>query len=339
MSANKTIVLVGDSHTWGQGAEDAFVFYPPVQAGDLRPLPFHVPCYANLLRKRMNELSGSACHEASALQGGILKVEGRIRLEPCFCLERGHIRLEAAGNLLRLFFQYGPDGAEGKISIDGEQAGVINTYDWHNGINNYKIWTYDKLEDKLHDIRIFLEEPTGNNPGNAAEGCLKFHRLESYSGPCRVINSGIGSCDSGKYLEKYWESYVLQYKPDIVVVEAFSINDWLQAITLKKYRENLEMLFKSIRDHGARPLLLTVSPILGTQVNRAGIGFDEYIHASRQAAAGMKVQIADANRAMKEIIEKDKNEESLFSDAWHVNKAGNSIYYECIARELALITT
>lgn len=332
-----SIVLVGDSHTWGQGAEEQTIFFPPIQAGDLRPIPFHVPSFANLLRKQLNELTGSECFEISALQGGNANINGIINLQAMLCLQKGYMKMNIKGSFLRLFFKCGRDGTVGRIEIDGDKAGVIDTYDTDNGINNYKMITFDGLEDTFHEVGIFLEEPMGNNTGNKVLGFVKFYRMEAYSGPSRIINSGVGSCDSGKYLQEYWESQVLRYKPRIVVVEAFSINDWLQNVQVDKYKENLEMMINSIHNNGAEAILVTVSPIMGSQENLSGIRYEEYIDASRQIAEKMKVKVADANRRMKEVIKRSKDEKGLFSDNWHVNEAGYILYYQCIAEEMGLL--
>ncbi len=44
-----TVVFVGDSHTWGEGADGWLTaLTPPAVAGELRRIPDHIPCFAKL---------------------------------------------------------------------------------------------------------------------------------------------------------------------------------------------------------------------------------------------------------------------------------------------------
>ena len=61
----KFIICTGDSHTWGQGPAGLLEHFtdPEVQAGELRPSPFDVPFYVNLVRDEVNRRTGSSAYE------------------------------------------------------------------------------------------------------------------------------------------------------------------------------------------------------------------------------------------------------------------------------------
>ena len=119
-------------------------------------------------------------------------------------------------------------------------------------------------------------------------------------------------------------------RPDLVVVEPCSINDWIEGLGPDESRRRTCETFARISALGARALLLTVSPIAGEQI-RNGFNYGDYIAASREAASACGVPIADANAKMTKLLAGLNPSEArklLYSDDWHVNALGHRLYAE-----------
>jgi hypothetical protein len=155
---------------------------------------------------------------------------------------------------------------------------------------------------------------------------LHLYRAELYSGGYAVINSGVGSCTTTRFIEQFYESYVKRFDPFIIVAEAHTINDWLNRVTPSDVNANLRHILCGCPK--AKAVLLTVSPIGGdTALPWNDIDYREYVTESRCAAKEAGVPIADANI----LIGTDK-----FTDMWHVNEEGHRIYFETIIRALEI---
>lgn len=158
----------------------------------------------------------------------------------------------------------------------------------------------------------------------------ELYRIESYFGGAAVLNGGVGSCPQGQYLDSFWGSRVEAARPDLVVVEPCSINDWIEGLGPDESRRRTCETFARISALGARALLLTVSPIAGEQI-RNGFNYGDYIAASREAASACGVPIADANAKMTKLLAGLNPSEArklLYSDDWHVNALGHRLYAE-----------
>lgn len=149
---------------------------------------------------------------------------------------------------------------------------------------------------------------------------LYLYRYELYGGSCAVINAGVGSCTTTRYLSQFYENYVRTINPSVIVAEAHTINDWLNRISLSDVNGNLKNILTGCS--GARAILVTVSPIGGeTALPFNELEYDLYIKESRRAAEEADAKTADANK----IMGTDK-----FTDNWHVNEAGHRVYFKTI---------
>lgn len=276
----KFIVCTGDSHTWGQGPAGLLEHFtdPDVQPGELRPSPFDVPFYVNLLRDEVNRRTGSTAFEEEPR----MMVEGNYHT--------GHT-CDAA----RFVFRF-------------------------DGHNNYKVATVidgvsrspliDARTDENGELIITVPEP------------MYLYRTEYYSGGYAVINAGVGSCTTRRYLDQFYRDYVELFDPCCIVAEAHSINDWLNHIPLEEVKANLTKILADCKN--AHPILVTVQPIAGeTTAPFSDIDYGEYIRVSRETAAENGFTLVDANRAIGN---------AHFSDNWHPDEEGHAIYFREIMK-------
>ncbi len=150
------------------------------------------------------------------------------------------------------------------------------------------------------------------------------------------INYGFGCKTTTEYLEQYFVQTVERYKPQILVVE-FAINDWLVdpvspvEVTVQRFKENLDEIIDRANVMETLVILLSVSPILGTQFS-GGHYYGDYIEAMRQLAVRRKeIIFADANKTMTLMLDEGKiTEDELFFDDWHVSQKGHDIYAKCL---------
>lgn len=322
----KTIVCIGDSHTWGQGAGRFWANYnPPVMAGDHRQASFDPPYYVNLLRNYINGYTHSKCGEINKEKSSLIRIDGESCESPFISITSGKLVSKIEGSMFRLQFKCGTKGSKAEIILDGTSIGEICTFSGYDDPIDYKLWKYDGYPDREHILEIRL---IGN-------GQLDLYRIDYYSGSHAVINSGVGSCDSGKYISDYWQHYVEEYRPHLLIMEGFSINDWIRGTSLEMYYGYLKSMFDMVKAWGGKSMLLTVSPILGNQIFTNGCPeYTEYIKASVFAAQKANVPIADAFKKMSDLIPEGFSEDNisqmLFEDIWHVNCLGHNVYFECI---------
>lgn len=156
----------------------------------------------------------------------------------------------------------------------------------------------------------------------------------------RVINSGVGSTATKKYYAIYWQSMVLAHKPDVVIIMS-AINDWLydRDVSLDDYRKLLSQMINDVHAQDGEVVMVTESPILGTQFSEEHF-YDDYIAVCRQVAlANPRVRLADANQRMKDWLTQgdyQANTELLYEDNWHVSQLGQSIYLKAITDAIGL---
>ena len=278
----KFIICTGDSHTWGQGPAGLLEHFtdPEVQAGELRPSPFDVPFYVNLVRDEVNRRTGSSAYEE----------------EPRTVIE-GEYRTGRVCDAARYVFRF-------------------------DGHNNYKVASVidggsrspliDARTDGNGELVITVPEP------------MHLYRAEYYSGDYAVINSGVGSCTTRRYLEQVYDSYVKLFEPCCIVAEAHSINDWLNHIPLDEVKANLAKILTGCPD--VYPVLMTVQPIDGpTAEPFSKIDYEEYIRVSRESAEENGFCLVDGNRAIGH---------AHFSDNWHPDEEGHAIYAREIMKAL-----
>jgi len=144
------------------------------------------------------------------------------------------------------------------------------------------------------------------------------------SGKYRVINSGIGSCPTFKYLDEYWDGYVVSYDPEIIVIQPHTINDWLTGEGPDIYRNHLERYIGAALKITEKIILTTVSPVLGEQTvpGNPGALYADYIDQIYIVGKSRGIKIADVYPKL--------SDPSYFSDIWHVNIKGHKIYADTI---------
>ena len=317
------ILCTGDSHTWGQGAAEIMEeMTPPAVAGDLRLTSFRAGSYVNQVRRFAENMTGSRSYEWTAIQ--IAKLADAAFAAPCARLNDNPLVLKFSGSLLRVEYMLGETPCQWELMIDGAQkdGGLLPAADCENSFRLSHI----HLAEGTHTLSI-----------RAAKGILPLFRIESYAGDVAVINGGIGSCPTQLYLERYFNSHVATVKPDVVLAEAHTINDWLSGISPATYTGRLEALLRACQRLGARVYLMTVSPIGGSQTWEDGLPYSDYVEASRKAASCAGVSICDANRLLSHCIEgmSGKDVETwLLRDRWHPNDRGHAIYAELLCQLL-----
>jgi lysophospholipase L1-like esterase len=158
-----------------------------------------------------------------------------------------------------------------------------------------------------------------------------------------ALNFGFGCSSTRKYLAQYWQQAVERFKPDILVI-TFAINDWLvdpvspDDVSLEEFKKNINEMIDRAKALGTIPVLLTVSPIRGTQYSN-GHYYQDYIEGIRSISALRgDVLLADANKDMTEYIRENGRESNndIFFDDWHVNQKGHQIYFEALKKTLSI---
>ena len=310
------ILCTGDSHTWGQGAEGLYEEYNPTWVGgELRLGSFRTGTYVNRLRNMVNGATGSSVQEWLAAE--LAPEKGLEFVAPCAVVGAEGVTVQATGALIRVECAMSGEESEVEILIDGETVHEENLCA-EDTYNAYRIATLH-TDERQHALTV-----------RAKAGKVRLFRIESYSGPCAVINSGIGSCPVQTMREKFWNDYVRAVRPYVMLMEAHTINDWLTKDTPEMYRDHLMGMIEDARALGAEPMVVTVAPIGGDQRLEGLTGdYDEYVEASREAARQCGVKLCDANRMMKQMslgLTEEQMKGLILADNWHVNDRGQAVY-------------
>ena len=317
------ILCTGDSHTWGQGAARVLdAFDPPVVCGELRPVDFDTGSYVNQLRRMVETATGSQSFQWIAQD--LAQQAGCRYTAPCAVLEQD-FQLTFRGALLRIVLGPQQEAVCWQLSLDGYTRDL--SYSPAQSSNDFRI------------LNLHLPEGTHTLILRKHSGPLHLYRIESYTGPAAVINCGIGSCPTFRYHREYWQDYVVSLKPDIVLAEAHTINDWLSGDSPETYRKNLSGLLADFQSLGAKTVLMTVAPIGGVQKLPQTAGkYDAYVTASRLAAGDSGAILCDANAVMQRMLDGMTSEQGfsyLLNDNWHPNDRGHGIYAALLAQALS----
>ena len=312
----RTIVIAGDSHTWGQGSGGEMAMGFPLAPGELRPMGFQSPSYVNLLREKLEAATGSGSKEYG---GAVLASLAGVPLEGESALVKAGAGLTLPkADLYRVVFQgrEGPSLAE--LQVNGEPYASLSL-------------TMPRSAYMYRFSPVFCGPDGGELELRCKEGDLLVYRIEAYSGPFAVINSGLGSCPLSRYLQpEIWEPWVASWRPAAVVMEGNTINDWLAQETPEEYEKLLEKEIAMVRALGACPFLHTVAPILGPQAQpHSPVFYPDLVEAARKAARRLQVPLADTNKEMEHCLAPLAPEDraaALFSDPWHPNPQGHAIY-------------
>lgn len=315
----KTVAVIGDSHTWGEGVGAERAFVPPVCCGDLRAVPFGYPNYVNLLRDAINAESGSSCKEYE-WDGGL-------------AVEAGAPLMLAGGfTLARVFFCAERELSEAVLTAQGCQPLTVTLQSdsaaWNTCV-------------RVAHIRIPHDgEADGLTVACGAGKRVSVQRVEMYRGEYAVVNCGIGSCPVGRYADEYFDRYIAPLSPHAVLFEGNTINDWLQTPAPDAYGVDLGRMLEAQRGLTSRILWHTVTPIGGNQINGRGIAYDDYVDAMRRVAAARAVETVDCNARMNAILAAMPEEERtpyFFADPWHPNGTGHRLYADMILPALGAI--
>ncbi len=309
----KTIAVIGDSHTWGEGVGAERNFVPPVCCGDLRAVPFGYPSYVNLLRENVNRETGSSCLEYE-WDGG-LPVEAGTPLA-----------LAGRFTLARVFFCAEGAAAEAVIAATEGEGAVTFSVPCDTGAFSSRVYV------------THLRMPNDGEAEGLTVTCVGgervlVQRVELYRGAYAVVNCGIGSCPVGKYVDRYMERYISPLAPHAILFEGNTINDWLQLPTPEAYAVDLLRMLNAQRGLTPRVLWHTVTPIGGNQINDKGIEYDAYVNAMRDVARENGVVLEDCNARMNALLAAmPENERApyFFADPWHPNGTGHRLYAEMI---------
>ncbi|MBQ9543576.1 MAG: SGNH/GDSL hydrolase family protein [Clostridia bacterium] len=305
------IVCTGDSHTWGQGAKGAVeCLGKKVVAGELRPVVFETESYVNRLRRSVEALTGS--HSVSLRRGSLAEAFGGEICGDSMTLDGNGKKFVFDGELVRLFFEAREIKTSVGVVIDG-------------ALNEISLDAYDG--DRPHRLYYF-HCPAGSHtlslvPG---ENAPALYCAEFYGGPCAVVNAGVGSTSTNKYLDGYFDSYVRAARPDVILAEAHTVNDWLTGVGPEQYAADLRRLLAACRSLCSKVALLTVVPVGGKQIwTDPGSSFSSLADASRKVALEDGLPLADANIRLASLGLPELKAEWL-DDNWHPNERGHALY-------------
>ena len=328
----KYIVMSGDSHTCGQGATSFYIQdeptlgYEPMGKGVGRNTDYATRCYVNLVREAIVRRTQSEAFEVTAsdlAHAGHLPMVNR-----CAHLIRP-LELPVGSDGLLVCFAEKKEAARVEILVDGV---CVRTETLQADITRYGDWSFRYIPVDCAGAASVTFRPL--------EGDVYLYTMEMCSGRWAVVNSGVGSCPVGRYLKDYFDDCVAAFRPDIVVLEAHTINDWIHSPTPQDYARDLTDMIRRVRQIGATPVLLTVSPILGEQQINGHAPYEEYIAASLEVARLENVRIADAHALMAKRLEgrsEEEKKQDLFDDIWHVNDAGHKIYCDVVMSSIAAL--
>ncbi len=298
----KKIAVIGDSHVWGAGAKgygDQATIYSPLDPMALWFLPFTIPSFVNILRNKVNSKYDSYTKE--------------------YCeIHSLPFSLETHSELVR--FQLFTGNADASFSVFVNGKHILDRI-IHAGC-------------KPKEFVTITIECKGKTEIKLTGDAILF-RVEEYGGNFAVVNCGFGGSTVEHYLDKHYLDTVLPLKPDYIVVEPCTINDWLLGTTDEQYYDaTLRLLMEANKI--SKALMVTVSPICGGQISPMKTGnkeYEYYVWRSIDAAKKIGIPIADAHSAMSEKISGLSEKEKfalMYSDNWHPNDLGHRIYAECI---------
>lgn len=143
------------------------------------------------------------------------------------------------------------------------------------------------------------------------------------AGKYKVVNSGIGSCPTFRYLENHWQDFVQAHTPEMIVIQPHTINDWLTGTGAAAYRAHLTQYVEKARETAPKVLLTTVSAVLGAQTAKdCPDTYSDYMAQVYAVGEAFGIPVADVFPALQKP--------EYFSDNWHVNPAGHKIYADII---------
>lgn len=321
----KIIPVIGDSHTWGEGVGAERGFDPVACCGDLRPLPFTPPFYVNLLRDELNRETGSSCEEYEG-EALLSLCEGR---EGCYgVISEKPLILNEPFDFARVFF-----------FATSEETAVELTASSPSGKNTAQKALFSDTSLPSAAVKVAHVFPKKGESAHRltltceADSRAYIYRIELYRGEYALVNCGIGSCPTKKFVEQYFDRYITPLSPYAILFEGCTINDWLQTSSDLKYAAHLRRMLSAQRDLTSRVLWHTVTPIGGSQISGQGTTYNDYVNTMRSVAAEAGVPLVDCNAEMERILSAMPEEARapyFYHDPWHPGGEGHRLYAELI---------
>ena len=326
----KTIVLQGDSHTWGEGVGGEFLLGAPSQAADVRKLCFAPPCYANLIRRRVCDATGSAAYDIDWRHISLMYTgdvtDASVRRGCTAILPGRPFTVKSPAGFVLCDFRHTAAPTAARVLIDGEPAAEIDLQGpERDGYDDDYVRLPAWCDDGGHEVTV-----------EAVKGEPLLRRMEFHSGRYAVIASGFGSRSIKEYLAGYWESDVAAFRPDIVVLECNTINDWLRKEPPETYGEYVRDLIEAARALTDRIIVHNVFPVMGGEAEpMSEYEFSTLNKRVRSAAIGMGVEscFADVSALAKERmkgLEEWQKAMYFYHDCWHPNERGYAVYADAI---------
>lgn len=325
----KIIVCTGDSHTVGQGASGLTLVtegYNHLGTGMSAELDGEGGSYVNLIRDFVLAQTGTTRN--------IVRVGYGEASQPLHCPERGMypitggcLKMDIDADIALILFAESRAPAAAEIRLDGVKTRDIPLC---TDTPRYGGYSFRLVPVDCPGARELEIIPT--------DGEVRVKSVDFYKGGYSVINGGIGTCPAERFLDRYYGCCVAPFAPEIIIAEAHTINDWLILDSPAVYEERLRRLLRRFRETGARVIMTTVSPVLGSQIAPGGkYLYGEYVEASRAAALKEAVLTADAHLAMCRRLDglsEDEKRGLMYADDWHVNDLGHKIYADVILCKL-----
>ena len=325
----KIILCTGDSHTCGEKAEGFFCFPEELAAYNVRGkgvgnnMRFDGKAYVNLVRDFITENTDSTVENVDLSSLG-----------EAFCDRRkinGSFSLNCNCDMLLLKVAEKKEYAAMNIYLDGElERRIILKAD----ITRYGDWSYRYIGVKCSGKKtVRIESVCGE---------VYIISAERWSGEYAVINCGVGSCDTTRYIREYMPYWIEEFSPYMYIGEAHTINDWLKGKTPQKYGEDLTALVKIMKCTANKVIMTTVSPVLeGMWESDDYPGpvaeYEDLVKESYSVIEREGVILADGHKIIKEACGDMSEEElykELYNDRWHVNTQGHRLYAAVICQEL-----
>lgn len=329
----KILVCTGDSHTVGQGAnsiksrdipKNPNAIYRTEGKGISRGGDLEVPSYVNLLRKYLAEHTDSQYQltdgQTLGEQTGYPVENWAVRLE-------GELQLPAGWDWHLVCVAEQVEPAQLQIWIDGtcRQTLLLQT-----PIARYNDWSFRNIPIFCQGAREVKLVPVS--------GQVWISHIQHDRGEYAVVNSGVGSCTTRRYLEECFDYCVADFHPDYIIAEAHTINDWLNYPEPEEHSRRLNALLDKMKTLGAKLMLVSVAPVAGKQESaKFGMPYDSFVKETRRLAERQDLVFADAYaaflRALEQIPDADRWEQ-MYVDNYHVNGRGHKIYAETIINNL-----
>ena len=324
----KIIVCTGDSHTCGQGADSIRTKYKPkgktvyntAGKGVTRGGNLETGSYVNLLRKMVGCDYALTNGSAIRAQTGFPLVNEGVKLLGSYPLPKGWL-------LHTVCLMETTTSARLGVYVDGK---LTREELLHAPITRYGQWSFRNI-----CIRCQADQQVSLVP---LEGDVHISHIQHDKGAYALINSGVGSCTTKRYLDECFSYCVAEFDPDIVVVEAQTINDWIHYDSVNQHDRGLNQLLARCGENGAKLVLSSVAPIRGSQESKQfGLLYEDFIAASKQVGEREDLLFADSHAAFLAALATIPQEEQFdrfYVDNWHVNALGHQIYAETIFAKL-----